>query len=64
LIIRMNFTDTEHANLQDGLTCLLKHGARDNKFLVTHPMTRSSLNFRDHLPSSLTVGSQVPEIIL
>jgi hypothetical protein len=23
----------------NGLTCLLKHGARDNKFLVTHPMT-------------------------
>jgi hypothetical protein len=24
----------------NGLTCILKHGgARDNKFLVTHPMT-------------------------
>jgi hypothetical protein len=46
---------TANAAGTNGLTCLPKHGgARDNKFLVTRPMTDQSLSFRNRKPSVLT----------
>jgi hypothetical protein len=61
---------TANAAGANELACLPKHGgARDNKFLVTYPMTElcvpTLLNFRDRTPSALTYrGYRAPQHII
>jgi hypothetical protein len=59
---------TANAAGTNGLTCLPKHGARDNKILVTHPMTdqrclTSAIARRSALPGPSSSSEAVVRII-